>query len=171
MAGGNGAIYVARYNIVKDNYQDAAAFDAHGLTPSWPRGTRSVEIYKNTVTNSITRWAGAGIRGGSGVIWGNTWKGVSHGVALVLESPPKSKPLTTYPALDQIGSPDGLYIWNNASSGEDVYKRPTPDKRGIDYWLKQNRDYFLGPKAGYTPYKYPHPLRAHKPSNVVKTPG
>src|SRR5258705_5817184 len=44
----NGAIYVARYNTVKDNYQDAGAFDAHGLTPSWPRGTRSVEIYNNT---------------------------------------------------------------------------------------------------------------------------
>jgi hypothetical protein len=171
VAGGNGAIYVARYNIVKDNYQDAAAFDAHGLTPSWPRGTRSVEIYNNTVTNSITRWAGAGIRGGSGVIWGNTWKGVSHGVALVLESPPKSKPLTTYPALDQIGNPDGLYIWSNTSSGDDVYKMPTQNSRGIDYWLQQNRDYFLAPKAGYRPYKYPHPLRAYKPSNVVKTPG
>src|SRR6266404_1914179 len=67
----NGAIYVARYNTVIDNYQDAAAFDAHGLTPSWPRGTRSVEIYNYTVTNSITRWAGADIRGGGGVIWGN----------------------------------------------------------------------------------------------------
>jgi hypothetical protein len=171
VTGNNGAIYVARYNIVKDNYQDSSAFDAHGLTPSWPRGTRSVEIYKNTVTNSITRWAGAGIRGGSGVIWGNTWKGVTHGVALVLEIPPSTKPLTTYPALDQIGNPDDLYIWSNTSSGDDVYKRPMSDKRGIDYWLKQNRDYFLGPKAGYTPYKYPHPLRAHKPSNVVKTPG
>jgi hypothetical protein len=171
VTGGNGAIYVARYNIVKDNYQDAAAFDAHGLTPSWPRGTRSVEIYKNTVTNSITRWAGAGIRGGGGVIWGNTWNGVSHGVALMLENPPKSKPLTTYPALDQIGNPDALYIWDNTSSGEDVYKVPTRDSRGIDYWLQENRDYFLAPKAGYRPYEYPHPLRAYKPSNVVKTPG
>jgi len=92
-------------------------------------------------------------------------------VALVLEIPPSTKPLTTYPALDQIGNPNDLYIWSNTSSGDDVYKRPMSDKRGIDYWLKLNRDYFLGPKAGYTPYTYPHPLRAHKPSNVVKTPG
>jgi len=48
---------------------------------------------------------------------------------------------------------------------------PTQNSRGIDYWLQQNRDYFLTPKAGYRPYKYPHPLRAYKPSNVVKTPG
>jgi hypothetical protein len=171
VTGNNGAIYVARYNTVKDNYQDAAAFDAHGLTPSWPRGTRSVEIYKNTVTNSITRWAGAGIRGGSGVIWGNTWKGVWHGVALVLEIPPSTNPLTTYPALDQIGNPDDLYIWSNTSSGDDVYKMPTSDKHGIDYWLMQNRDYFLGPKAGYTPYTYPHPLRAYTAPSVETSPG
>src|SRR6185369_9606554 len=74
----NGANYVARYNTVRDNYQDSQSFDAHGLSPAWPRGTRSVEIYGNVVTNSITRWAGAGIRGGSGVVWGNTWNGVSH---------------------------------------------------------------------------------------------
>jgi hypothetical protein len=171
VAADDGAIYVARYNRVKDNYQDAAAFDAHGLTPSWPRGTRSVEIYKNVVTNAITRWAGAGIRGGGGVIWGNTWKGVSHGIVLSLEIPPVTKPLTIYPALDQIGNPDGLYIWDNTGSGEDVYKVATRDSHGIDYWLRENRDYFLAPKAGYRPYEYPHPLRAQTPPNTLKTPG
>jgi hypothetical protein len=84
----NGANYVARYNTVRNNYQDSQSFDAHGLSPAWPRGTRSVEIYGNVVTNAITRWAGAGIRGGSGVIWGNTWNGVWHGVVLSLEDPP-----------------------------------------------------------------------------------
>jgi hypothetical protein len=106
----NGAKYVARYNTVRDNYQDAAAFDAHGLSPAWPRGTRNVEIYGNTVNNTIIRWAGAGIRGGSGVIWGNTWNGVFNGVVLLLEDPPPSQSLATYPAFDQIGNPDDLYI-------------------------------------------------------------
>jgi len=156
----NGANYVARYNTVKDNYQDAQSFDAHGLSPSWPRGTRSVEIYGNTVNNSITRWAGAGIRGGSGVIWGNTWNGVSQGVVLYLENPPPSHPLVTYPALDQIGNPDGLYIWNNISSGGSVYKYPTSNPLGIDYWLMLGRDYFTTAKPDYTPYTYPHPLRS-----------
>ena len=103
---GNGANYVARYNTVVDNYQDAGSFDAHGLIPHWPRGTRSVEIYRNTVSNSIRRWAGVSIRGGSGVVWGNSWSGVTHGVDLVVEPPPSSHPLTTYPALDQIGNPE-----------------------------------------------------------------
>jgi hypothetical protein len=159
VAANNGANYVARYNTVKDNYQDAAAFDAHGLS-SWPRGTRSVEIYGNTVNDSIKRFAGAGIRGGSGVIWGNTWTGVTYGVVLWLENPPATLPLTTYPALDQIGNPDPLYIWNNVSSGGSLYKYPTSDPHGIDYWLQQDRDYFLTAKPDYTPYTYPHPLRA-----------
>jgi hypothetical protein len=156
----NGANYVARYNTVKDNYQDSQSFDAHGLSPAWPRGTRSVEIYGNVVTNSILRWAGAGIRGGSGVIWGNTWNGVNQGIVLYLEDPPPSRPLTAYPALDQIGNPDDLYIWNNISSGGSVYKYPTSNPLGIDYWLTLGRDYFTTAKPGYTPYTYPHPLRS-----------
>ena len=156
----NGANYVARYNTVVDNYQDAGAFDAHGLSAAWPRGTHSVEIYRNTVNNSIKRWAGVSIRGGSGVVWGNSWRGVTHGVDLVVERPPPTRPLSTYPALDQIGNPDALFVWDNDSSGDDVYKRPTADPHGIDYWLRENRDYWLSAKPGYTPYTYPHPLRS-----------
>jgi hypothetical protein len=161
VTGDSGANYVARHNTVQDNYQDAGAFDAHGLTASWPRGTRSVEIYKNLVIDSIKRYAGAAIRGGSGVIWGNSWNGVTHGVALILENPPSSQPLTTYPAKDQIGNPDKLYIWSNTSSGDNVYLNPTTDPNGIDYWLQVNRDYYLTPEPGYVPYTYPHPLRAN----------
>jgi len=156
----NGANYVARYNTVKDNYQDAYAFDAHGLSPAWPRGTRSVEIYGNTVNNSINRFAAAGIRGGSGVIWGNAWNGVSQGVVLYLENPPSSQPLKTYPALDQIGNPDDLYIWGNVASAAQIYLNPTSNPYGINYWLTLGRDYFTTSKPGYKPYSYPHPLRA-----------
>jgi hypothetical protein len=157
---GNGGVYVARYNTVKDNYQDATAFDAHGLSPAWPRGTRSVEIYKNTVTNAETRWAGVSIRGGGGVVWGNSWTGVNHGVVIYLENPPASKPATAYPALDQIGNTTDLYIWDNQSSGDDLYKYPTSaGDQDIDYWLQEGRDYVLGINPGYSPYAYPHPLR------------
>ncbi|MFI5017833.1 MAG: hypothetical protein ACHQHK_07805 [Dongiales bacterium] len=156
----NGANYVARHNTVKDNYQDAQSFDAHGFSSAWPRGARSVEIYENLVTNSIIRWAGAGIRGGSGVIWGNIWNGVSHGVVVSLEDPPAAHPLAVYPALDQIGNPYDLYIWNNTSTGDSVYKNPTSNSRGVDYWLRLGRDYFTTAKPGYRPYAYPHPLRA-----------
>jgi len=160
VAADNGANYVARYNTVKNNYQNAGAFDAHGYNPAWPSGTRSVEIYKNVVTNSIQRWAGAEIRGGSGAIWGNSWSGVTHGVILDLENPPSSHPLTTYPALDQIGYKNDLYVWSNTSSGDTVYLNATSNWRGINYWIKSGRDYYLSAISGYRPYTYPHPLRS-----------
>jgi hypothetical protein len=156
----NGANYVARYNTVKDNYPNSQSFDAHGLSPAWPRGTKSVEIYGNTVTNTVKIWAGAGIRGGGGVIWGNTWNGVMYGVVLYLENPPASHPLTTYPALDQIGNPNDLYVWNNVPAGQSPFRYATSNPRGIAYWLQPGRDYFETAKPGYTPYTYPHPLRA-----------
>ena len=80
-----------------------------------------------------------------------------------MERPPPTRPLSTYPALDQIGNPDALFVWDNVSSGDDVYKRPTPDPHGIDYWLRENRDYWLTAKPGYVPYAYPHPLRTGTP--------
>ena len=112
------------------------------------------------MNNSIKRFAGAGIRGGSGVIWGNTWNGVNQGVVLYLENPPSSQPLETYPALDQIGNPDDLYIWGNTTSAPQIYLNPTSNPYGINYWLKLGRDYFTTAKPGYKPYSYPHPLRA-----------
>jgi hypothetical protein len=169
VTGVDGANYVARYNTVKDNYQDAGAFDAHGLTPSWPRGNRTAEIYMNVVNDSIRRWAGAEIRGGSGVIWGNSWTGVSHGVILLLENPPASQPLTTYPALDQIGDPADFYIWNNTSSGDNVYLNPTSNSLGINYWIQLSRDYYLTAKPGYVPYTYPHPLRGGATTTTTTT--
>ena len=163
VTGSNGAIYTARYNTVKDNYQDSQSFDAHGLSRAWSRGTRAVEIYKNTVDNSIRRWAGVGIRGGAGVVWGNRLNGVTHAVVLYLEIPPSREPLRRNPALDQIGNPDGLYIWDNDASENHVYMNPTKTASTpypITYWIQQGRDYYLQAKSGYAPYTYPHPLRA-----------
>ncbi len=160
----NGANYVARHNTVKNNYQDAQSFDAHGKSSSFPRGTQSVEIYNNTINNSIVRWAGVGIRGGGGVVWGNTIAGVQHGVVLYLENPGYSLDTAGCPALDQIGNPMDLYIWGNSitSASTAVYPNPTtnpPTAHSINYWIQLNRDYYLTQKFGYTPYTYPHPLR------------
>ena len=162
--GSNGANYVARYNTVKDNYQDAWSFDAHGKSPAWPRGTQSVEIYKNTINNSITRWGGVGIRGGGGVVWGNTINGVTHGVIIYLENPGYNLDPAGYSALDQIGNPMDHYIWGNSisSSSTAIYKNPTSSSytsHSIDWWIQLQRDYYLTQRSGYTPYTYPHPLR------------
>jgi hypothetical protein len=63
---------------------------------------------------------------------------------------------------------DPIYIWDNTGSGS---KAPylvdlnwLNDECGngmkISDFVKEGRDYVLGAKPGYTPYTYPHPLRA-----------
>ena len=157
----NGANYVARYNTVKDNYQDAQV-----LRRAWPfprlapgnEKRRDLRKPRDQFHHPLGR------------CWnpGRQWRhlGQHRGTAYrmawwsLLEDPPPSHPLTAYPALDQIGNPDDLYIWNNTSTGDSVYKNPTSNSRGIDYWLTLGRDYFTTAKPGYRPYAYPHPLRA-----------
>jgi hypothetical protein len=159
---GDGAIYVARYNRCIDNYQDAAAFDMHGLSNAWPRGGRWIEIYRNTVTNKVIRNSGAGIRGGGGVIWGNRWSGVRLGVELQLEKCDKV-PYTNYPHQDQIGfaTQNGdLHIWDNTGATKNLSIRETNPPNGVTYWIQEPRDYLCQPRPGYVPLVYPHPLRA-----------
>lgn len=157
IAGNNGARYVFRYNRIFNNYQDAAAIDAHGLS-AWPRGTRSYEIYENQVDNSVKRWAGVGPRGGSGVIYNNRFNGVSHGIVLMIEKYDKHM---RYPVPDQIHD---LWIWNNYANGKAVVKPDfmTTQKRARRL-IRRGRDYHLEPKPDYVPLAYPHPLRAGSP--------
>ncbi|MHA1565519.1 MAG: right-handed parallel beta-helix repeat-containing protein [Alphaproteobacteria bacterium] len=153
VAANNGARYVFRHNTIIDNYANAAAIDAHGLA-SWPRGSRSYEIYENTVRNSVTRWAGVGVRGGDGVIFNNRFEGVNKGILLMVE---RYKDSMTYPVQDQIRD---LWIWNNMANGKPI-RRP-------DFWRRQSnvsaliaegRDYHMAVKPDYVPLAYPHPLR------------
>ncbi len=158
IAANNAARYVFRYNLIVNNYPDAAAIDAHGLA-AWPRGTRSYEIYENRVDNSIKRWAGVGPRGGSGVIFNNVFNGVNRGIVLMVE---KYNKRMRYPVQDQIND---LWIWNNFANGELIRK---PDfmksQKRAKKLIRKNRDYFLKPKPDYVPLAYPHPLRTGAPS-------
>lgn len=153
VAANNGARYVFRYNSIVDNYADAAAIDAHGLA-AWPRGSRSYEIYENTIKNSVRRWAGVGVRGGDGVIFNNRFEGVQLGVLLMVERYDDSM---TYPVKDQIRD---LWIWNNVANGKPVDR--------ADFWRRQGnaptlvaegRDYYMAVKPDYVPLAYPHPSR------------
>ncbi len=153
VAANNGARYVFRHNLIIDNYADAAAIDAHGLA-AWPRGSRSYEIYDNTVRNSVSRWAGVGVRGGDGVIFNNRFEGVQNGIMLLVE---RYKDSMEYPVPDQIRD---LWIWNNELDGRRLRK--------VDFWsrqsqapslLREGRDYHLAVKPDYEPLAYPHPLR------------
>lgn len=154
IAANNGARYVFRFNTVRNNYHDAAAIDAHGLS-SWPRGTRSYEIYGNVLHNDEQRWAGIGLRGGDGVVYGNEISGVTSGVLLMMEG---YSVFDKYPQKDQIRD---LWIWDNQVNGREL--------KDVDFWsrqkgvrrlLKESRDYHLTERPDYTPYPYPHPLRS-----------
>lgn len=153
IAANNGARYVFRHNLIFDNYADAAAIDAHGLA-AWPSGSRSYEIYENTISNSVRRWAGVGVRGGDGVIFNNRMAGVTNGIMLLVE---RYKDGLEYPVQHQIRD---LWIWNNEVEGKRIRK--------VDFWSRQKhapeliaegRDYHLAIKPGYEPLTYPHPLR------------
>lgn len=148
IAANNGARYVFRHNQIEDNREDAAAIDAHGLVSSWPRGTRSYEIYENTISNSIERWAGIGIRGGDGVIFNNTMiRGIEDPIKLWNDGGNNC-----YPCKDQIRE---LYIWNNTYQGQPA---AVTFWRGSERVIREGRDFFQKQRPGYTPYLYPHPL-------------
>lgn len=157
IASNNGAVYVFRHNAVvgQASTKDYSMTDAHGMSSS-PRGTRSYEIYGNKYETNIpngTQRTAIGIRGGDGVIFNNEISGtIFRGVELMIEG----FPCGIRRGPDQIRS---LYIWNNSAkslsgmSSMDI-DNTCPSSIGL------NRDYFLSPKPGYKPYRYPHPLRA-----------
>jgi len=153
IASNNSSQYVFRHNTMVDNRENAAMIDAHGMTGFWPHGSRSYEIYNNTIVNSIRRFAGVGMRGGDGVIFNNTMSGTMHAILLTDDSS-KKLGCTTYPCPDQIRD---LYIWNNTHDGTSANITIWKD---IDKVLiQEGRDYFLFARPAYTPYQYPHPLR------------
>ena len=148
IASNNGARYVFRHNRVQAPTAIASAIDAHGWTPGWPRGTRQVEIYHNTITLAGPGLAGIGLRGGDGVVFGNRIAAMpdNREIWLLNESGCGS-------ARDAIRD---LFVWENTQADG------TP--AGIVSTCPQaGRDYHLRPRPDYTPYRYPHPLATGEP--------
>lgn len=149
IASNNGSHYVFRYNTIKDGKIASHAIDTHGNKFGSERGSRSYEIYNNTVY-AIHRWAGINIRGGDGVIFNNKFKGDYVSPIHLMHEGRQGDGECNYPCLDQIRQ---LYIWGNTYNGKlvDVYIR-------FPLIVQKDRDYFLHKKPGYTPFVYPHPL-------------
>jgi hypothetical protein len=149
IAANNGARYVFRHNVgvATDLTKDFPQVDAHGLSSS-PRGTRSWEVYDNQLSAQLSsgrNFAGVGIRGGDGVIFHNTYSSnIAYPVALILEG----ASCGTYPVQDQVRQ---AFISETA---------PNPVSSQCEASIALNREYFLKSMPGYTPYTYPHPLRA-----------
>jgi len=163
IASSGGAHYVFRHNLVQRNVI-ACSVDAHGLGYGWSRGTRYVEIYDNTVKDPVYKECGIGIRGGEGVVFGNTIQGFTKPILLVLEWGTPDRQKSSYPAIDQIHD---LWIWDNGIQGGPSVPQIDQDAKGF---IRQGRDYFTQPKPGYEPYLYPHPLVGGGPFDTRAAP-
>jgi len=178
VASNYGSRYVYRYNTTTAAYNGANYLadphDSHGAY-EMAKGSVSVEIYENMVTTART-YRGVNIRGGTGVVFNNTFTGTIFGNLVNLTeykcfSVGKAEfggncphgycynacPDTpgAYPTLDQIHD---LYIWNNTKNGI-VNNAVVPNTGHNLYFLQEGRDFFNIEKSGYIPYTYPHPLR------------
>ncbi|NLD98979.1 MAG: hypothetical protein GX640_03825 [Fibrobacter sp.] len=155
IASNDGARYVFRYNTVMDNAGNFQAIDAHGREYGSSRGTRSYEIYNNTIDNSVrTSPYMIFIRGGDGVIFNNSLlRGCTKNQISLANRTDGSQSSTSYPAPDQTRK---LYVWDNTdAAGKNV---GVSIRSGHESFFKPGRDFFLESMPGYTPYTYPHPL-------------
>ncbi|MBN1773255.1 MAG: right-handed parallel beta-helix repeat-containing protein [Deltaproteobacteria bacterium] len=130
VAAGGGARYVFRRNDVTTN-RLSHAVDAHGEEGSAVVGTEWVEVYENVIHDPEAPTAAVRIRGGRGVVWGNTIRDYTYAVSLWEETPQPTGP---------------VHIWGN-HLGAGVARlgdvRGSPDDRDTA-------------PAGYTAYAYPH---------------
>jgi hypothetical protein len=133
------------------------------------RNGRSWEIYDNIIELDPSlpgSWIAMFLRGGTGVVFNNTFVGQGSGAHLVgIDN--GSFPITAYPMTDQIGRgrdlPDATqqlepaYFWNNKRADGTAVNPVVLN--GHDSLIQVNRDYFLSARPNYTPTPYPHPLQ------------
>ncbi|NMC69790.1 MAG: hypothetical protein GYA57_06935 [Myxococcales bacterium] len=130
IAAGGGARYVFRHNDVTAN-RLSHAVDAHGQEGAAAVGTEWVEVYENVIHDPEAPTAAVRIRGGRGVVWGNTIRDYTYAVSLWEETPQPTGP---------------VHIWGN-HLGPGVTRlgdiRGSPDARDAA-------------PSGYAAYRYPH---------------
>lgn len=130
VAAGGGARYVFRRNDVTTN-RLSHAVDAHGQEGAAAVGTEWVEVYENTIHDPEAPTAAVRIRGGRGVVWGNTIRDYTYAVSLWEETPQPTGP---------------VHIWDN-------HLGPGVARLGDVRGSPDDRD---DPPAGYVAYQYPH---------------
>lgn len=183
VAAGGCALYVFRYNIVKNNVagNTAHAIDAHEA--NLVRGsencfsTRAIEVYKNTIINTTFKdgtkncpdgtpivsgrdadWlteCAIRPRGGEAVIHDNVIQGYRFGIGPVVAN----SNLGTYPIPYQVGYLGAnMYVWGNTYT---PYNKTGDCIEFYNYtpkFLFANKEYFLQKKPNYTSYEYPHKI-------------
>jgi hypothetical protein len=155
-AGANAAIqnYYGARVVFRHNALEMTHVDVHGT--GGMIGGRWWEIYNNqfTVPEDGNQADIMALRGGSGVVFGNTRSVPSSGSlgGIVM----REEDTGGYPELYQIGrgknqSLDPAYFWDNDASVTVIEGAAL---------IQVNRDYYLSEKPGYVPFVYPYPLTA-----------
>lgn len=184
-----GARVVFRHNTVTNEFVSNHGTESTGRF----RSGRIMEIYNNTLTYNLSPyWAFAILfRGGSGVVFNNTFNGYNIGIEVAnyrsdhsydpwgkcdgTSSYDGNQEVNGYPCRDQVGrgvdtgvlnlqSLEPLYAWNNTLNGTN-----TTIHSATPIHIQENRDYYNNiQKPGYVPYIYPHPLVVEETCPQVK---
>jgi hypothetical protein len=88
------------------------------------------------IEDPVYKECGIGIRGGDGVIFGNTLRGFRNPLLLILESGTPEGRKASYPADDQIRD---LWIWDNEIQGGSSAPQIDQEAKGF---VEEGRDYF-----------------------------
>jgi chitodextrinase len=180
---GAAARIVYRYNDLT-----YSSFNSHGYDTS-AVGIRHFEVYQNTFRHNggtsqlaAQNWA-IWIRGGTGVIFNNqiadiagSYWGDKPELKFSIRGAEDVRPQGScanvqYPVPRQLGQnfngvsyfTDPIYIWGNtgATAIDAGWHWGNPCNLSFSTFFQWGRDAVNGsPKPGYTPYTYPHPLRA-----------
>jgi hypothetical protein len=156
----DGFHYVFRNNIVDADYSQGSV-DGHGsyADDSHPLavGTRCVEVYNNIFKDpdptwwnetSNRNWA-LNIRGGSWLVYNNTFIGYSH----VLDF---NNDWGNYAPYSPQSAVNQTYVWNNTLNGATLIHYNADSVVNVNYFLRAPNQIQDG--LTYTPYTYPFPL-------------
>lgn len=162
--GGQGGRYTFRYNTIR-NPIDGDILDIHGnqdpVTPAYrsngSRGTVGAEIYNNTVYSTRTNHRFVFHRGGTALVFNNTFTGTSQDVEIQLTEYDgwSYHYLSMYPGYDQI---QNSYYWNNKDRYGMEMQVTLYDPVADSVFIQNGRDFWLTPPPNYTPLRYPHPM-------------
>jgi hypothetical protein len=191
---GAGGKYVVRYNTFNRSYGSSYQMDyidAHGDgTPGLGAGTRGGEIYSNTFQGTGSAVGrDMGLRGGQWLVYDNTFS--LYGYVLLTDYRAStsdctqlSSPSLCNPGVPQCAGPSnfsawyplpgqirGSYFWNNIYNSANLVPQVSPENY-VPLYIQINRDYWVSASkpaalSTYTPFTYPHPLRAPRaPTNL-----
>ena len=133
-----GGRYVVRYNRMEKS-NNGVVFEVHSLQGNH-RASRSWEIYENTIVATGGVWCPALIRGGTGVVFNNTFSGNFTVFGLALDNIRSWANIGyySYPPGVAAGLPSENSLWDGNTEPYATYEGwPARDQigRGQDAWL------------------------------------